>query len=74
MNADTETPALNGPLAGEDWPSVGRLPGLDVSILHVYERHMERLPVPPVRCINIYIYPCLDLDLDLDLIAPPHLT
>ena len=35
--------------SGEDWPSVGRLPGIDVSMLHVYERHMERLPVPPVR-------------------------
>jgi hypothetical protein len=31
---------------GEDWFAISALPYLDYSTVHVYERHMELLPVP----------------------------
>ncbi|GAX81830.1 hypothetical protein CEUSTIGMA_g9258.t1 [Chlamydomonas eustigma] len=41
-------PGAGAQCEGEDWPSIGSIPDLDVSTLHVYERHMELQPVPPV--------------------------
>ena len=42
------SPSSDRMYAGEDWRAIGQLPGVDVSTLHVYERHMERLPALPV--------------------------
>lgn len=30
--------------AGEDWPRLAALPAVDFTTIHIYERHMERLP------------------------------
>lgn len=36
----------SGP-AGEDWRFIGQMPDLDVTTMHVYERHMEKRPQVP---------------------------
>lgn len=41
-------PGAGAQCEGEDWRKIGNLSGIDFSTLHVYERHMERIPKPPV--------------------------